>query len=125
VAALRARPDALEPDTIHRTRIAFKKFRYLVEILRPMLNDLGEEHLRRLRLFQTLMGEIQDIEMFEKAITGFIRDDPGRIKQFRQIRAELKKRHSELISHYAEATENLLSPLHPGNRGKKARVALN
>ena len=125
VANLRARPDALDVEIIHRTRVAFKKFRYALEILRPILTDIGQDQLRRLQFFQTLMGEIQDIEMFEKAITRFSRNDPGKIKQFRRFRASLRLRHSELISHYAEATEELLHPFPPNTRGKRSRVALN
>ncbi len=125
VAMLRSRPDALDAETIHRTRVACKKLRYLAEILRPILTDTGQEPLQGLRSFQSLTGQIQDIEMFEKAIARFVGKDRAKMKQFRQFREALKARHSELISHYAETTEVLLPLPHPATRRKRSRIALN
>lgn len=46
-------------STIHKTRLAFKKFRYTIEFLSPIFK-YNEESLLKLKNFQTTMGQIQD-----------------------------------------------------------------
>ena len=52
-----------EPETIHRVRIAFKAYRYMVETLAPVLVGADEKLLEQMRSYQTCMGEIQDAEV--------------------------------------------------------------
>jgi CHAD domain-containing protein len=56
--------DPARPATIHRVRIAFKSFRYMVEILYPLLEGFPVENLKRMNDYQSRMGEIQDTEVF-------------------------------------------------------------
>ena len=49
------------PRTIHRLRIAFKRFRYLCELLEPFLSGVTETRLERMRHYQGASGEIQDL----------------------------------------------------------------
>jgi CHAD domain-containing protein len=49
--------------TIHRLRLAFKKFRYMVECIHPLLPGLPDDFLRRLHDYQAAMGDIQDLEI--------------------------------------------------------------
>jgi CHAD domain-containing protein len=48
---------------IHRMRVAFKKFRYMVESLAPMLHWVTSKRLRAMNAFQGRMGDIQDSEV--------------------------------------------------------------
>ncbi len=48
--------------TIHRLRIAFRKFRYMVEIVHPALRGYRIETLGIMREYQRKMGNIQDVE---------------------------------------------------------------
>lgn len=48
--------------TIHRVRVAFKRFRYLTEALAPQLK-LTPAYRRQLRAFHQSMGAIQDLEV--------------------------------------------------------------
>ncbi|MBU5613216.1 CHAD domain-containing protein [Geomonas azotofigens] len=60
-------PAALhEEDTVaqHRLRIAFKKLRYRLEILAPLLEDEGEEARRLLKRYQDLLGRLHDLDVF-------------------------------------------------------------
>ncbi len=63
-----ARVDPAQPATIHRVRVAFKKFRYMVEIVHPLLDGFPEANLKRMNGYQTLMGEIQDAEVFQQTL---------------------------------------------------------
>lgn len=118
-----ARVDPAQPASIHRVRVAFKKFRYMVEIIHPMLEEFPEANLKRMNKYQTLMGEIQDAEVFLQALTEFqdgafsdaslppgTSSDPAR--QFYEAR------HAEAISAYLNDRDALddfwrLSPEEP------------
>lgn len=56
--------DAAQPASIHRLRLAFKKFRYRVEIIHPTLPDFPEDLSKRMHDYQSLMGEVQDAVSF-------------------------------------------------------------
>src|SRR5215831_11088211 len=63
VAGLRRRARRSAPATLHRMRVAFKRFRYLNELLHPFLPRLTPERLDRMRQYQGAAGEIQDLEV--------------------------------------------------------------
>lgn len=50
-------------STIHNLRISYRKFRYMIEILIPILHDYPTEHLVKMRSYQDMMGEIQNGEI--------------------------------------------------------------
>ena len=65
---------AIDPDnsaTIHRTRLAFKRFRYMVEALSPLLPWVKKSQFTAMRDFQTIMGDIQDIEVLLASLARF------------------------------------------------------
>jgi len=64
VLALAARVDGADTETIHRLRLAFKKFRYTCEVAHPLIKEeVNVQRLKELHAFQTMMGDIQDIEV--------------------------------------------------------------
>ena len=87
--------DTSQPATIHSLRIAFKKFRYMVEIIHPILPDYPQTHLERMHDYQSRMGNIQDVEIFLSMLTDFVESgassfEPEPVRQFyEQRRAEL------------------------------------
>lgn len=72
IAALRERLRISQPHTVHRMRIAFKKFRYKVEALQPFLRNVTVRQLKAMDKFQTRMGEIQDIEVLSATVRRFM-----------------------------------------------------
>ncbi len=46
-------------DSFHKLRLAFKRFRYTMEFLKPLLN-LTDTYFKQLKGFQDILGEIQD-----------------------------------------------------------------
>jgi CHAD domain-containing protein len=63
--------DADQPATIHKLRIAFKRFRYTVEIIHPLLKKFPRDRLRRMHNYQTLMGNVQDMQVALQALADF------------------------------------------------------
>src|SRR6185503_16477117 len=51
--------EASQSASIHRFRVTFKKFRYMVEILYPVLMGVPEEYLKRMHDYQSRMGDVQ------------------------------------------------------------------
>ena len=62
---IRRRSAVRADDTasIHRLRLAFKDFRYRIESIQPLLTGAPGTLMRRLHDYQTLMGDIQDVEV--------------------------------------------------------------
>lgn len=45
---------------LHRTRVAFKKYRYAIELTAPLLRPLGKPRKEALKTFQDELGALQD-----------------------------------------------------------------
>src|SRR5215212_1706434 len=57
-----------QATTIHRVRIAFKTFRYMMETIHPLLGQFPPENLKYMHDYQSLMGEIQDMEVIMQTL---------------------------------------------------------
>ena len=97
--------DLARPATIHRVRIAFKTFRYMVEIIHPLLKDFPVEHLKRMNDYQSLMGEIQDAEVFMQTLVDV--SEHASFPDLEPVRRYYERRHAEAISAYVKEA-NLL-----------------
>ena len=98
-----------EPHATHRTRIAFKKFRYMVEQLRPLLPRLAGGLPGKLRGHQKLMGDIQDCETLLAALDKFMREEKSEARRLRQFRAAVKRDHARLMARYLRRADDLFS----------------
>ena len=102
--ATRQRQNWINPAaaaTIHRVRIAFKAFRYMLEVVHPLLHGFPSENLKRMHDYQSLMGEIQDIEVIMQSLA----EAPIHLSasDSEPVRRHYKRCHSEAISAYLEA----------------------
>lgn len=92
--------DPTQAATIHRVRVAFKKFRYMVEVIHPLLPGFPPKLLKRLHNYQTAMGDIQDVEVFLQTHADFAARhadyDPH------PVRLHYERRHAELILSFVE-----------------------
>jgi len=97
--------DPAYPATIHRLRVAFKKFRYMVEIVHPLLEYFPSENLKRMHDYQSLMGEIQDADIFLQTLDDHLSNasspTPEPVRQF------YESRHAEAISAYIKYRDML------------------
>lgn len=113
------RVKAADTATIHRTRIAFKRFRYMMDALSPLLPAVTDQHRSAMRGYQSMMGDIQDVEVLLVALEKFIRSQEIDGRSARQLRAELQRRRRWLIQVYMNAAGKLRQfwPL-PGLAGR-------
>jgi CHAD domain-containing protein len=85
---VKKRYGAMDPDqpaTIHSLRVAFKKFRYMVECIHPTLLNFSKPRLKSMQNYQTLMGNIHDAEVFLETLADFAarykQFDPGHVRR--------------------------------------------
>lgn len=98
--------DPAQPASIHRTRIAFKKFRYMVEVIQPLLPELPEDHFKHMRAYQAAMGNIQDAEVFLHNLAEFAEKetdyDPQPVLRYYNMR------HAEMVAAFCAGRQELL-----------------
>ncbi|MEP7134106.1 MAG: CHAD domain-containing protein [Chloroflexota bacterium] len=91
--------------TIHRVRIAFKALRYSIEIVQPLLPDFPIENLKRMNDYQSLMGEIQDAEVFAQTLADYA--EHASFPDLEPVRRYYEQRHAEAISAYAAEMDQI------------------
>ncbi|MDQ1265102.1 MAG: hypothetical protein QG635_252 [Bacteroidota bacterium] len=97
----------LEPDTIHKVRIAFKPFRYKMEILRNILN-LNDIIFSKFKSFQTLLGDIQDCHVFISNYNEFINKQKAfPVDLFVNSMELLKQTQEKLIEKFMTESKNI------------------
>lgn len=93
--------DPTLPATIHRLRIAFKKFRYKIEVIHSILQNSPADYLKRMQDYQAAMGDIQDMEVALRELEDF-----GEVAtashDLETVRQYYKERHALAISRYIE-----------------------
>ena len=106
---LRKLVDPEDTTTIHCARVAFKKFRYMVEALEKYLPGANKRWLEAMHDYQTVMGDIQDSEVLLKSFDKFAckKDvEPGAVGEFHD---ELIRRRESLIQRYLGVADHLLA----------------
>ena len=93
--------DPAQPATIHRLRIAFKKFRYMIEAIYPILQNPPADYLKKLQDYQAAMGDIQDMEVALQQLADFEELAPASYDP-EPARAYYKERHAIALSRYIE-----------------------
>jgi CHAD domain-containing protein len=107
VVALRRRIRPNRTATIHKTRVAFKRFRYLCELLRQRLPGLKAENLGRMRNYQGMMGNLQDMEVLLAGVRRAVQEKEISGRAVGPLRRELRRRRRELIDSYLAAADGL------------------
>ncbi len=100
VAALRPGARRSNPAGIHRLRVAFKRFRYLSELLQPFLPGATEARLERMREYQSSAGDIQDLAVLLARLDRAIRDGDCESRAVKNLRNELLRRRDRTIDFF-------------------------
>jgi CHAD domain-containing protein len=107
VFALRRRIRRNKPETIHRTRVAFKRFRYTAELLQPLLPQYTGQLLARMKDFQGAAGDIQDVAVLIARLDKDIADGDLDAKCVRGLRAELSRHERRAIDSFMKRIHEL------------------
>ncbi|MGR8931396.1 MAG: CHAD domain-containing protein [Gammaproteobacteria bacterium] len=94
--------DIVQAPTIHHTRIAVKKLRYMLESAEILLPPLPQNHLKLIHDYLTCMGEIQDSSVLLRALKSFFSEEiPLTVQTYYQ------HRHSTIINAYMSRREDI------------------
>jgi len=85
-------------DTVHKLRIAFKKYRYIIENLFPYI-QYPKDSLKKMKQIQNILGDIQDNRVFFAQLTIFVSETSQEMKQFysQPLKDILQKRNNLLF----------------------------
>jgi CHAD domain-containing protein len=106
---LQQRIEPQDTATIHCTRVAFKRFRYMLETLSQCLPLAGEKRLEAMHRYQSLMGDIQDAQVLLQNFEAFAQKKDLAPGPALRLRAELVRRRQALIRIYLAAAGELMS----------------
>jgi CHAD domain-containing protein len=107
VSGRRRRVTSEDTATIHRTRVAFKHFRYMLEGLQGAWPGLTDKRLRAMQGYQALMGEIQDNEVLLASVRQFTRAKHTEPGVARLWTVELQRQRRLLVARYLKRADQL------------------
>lgn len=107
-----ARPEDIA--SIHSVRIAFKNFRYMIEVI-DSINPVGQDFHDNMKSVQDVLGIIQDLNVVEGLLCDFIeKKHPAECGILSIEYHELLKRQKSLVDSFLQSSEKIYS-LDPHN----------
>jgi len=101
--------DAADPATIHRARVALKRYFYIVEALPAAMSGMSEQRRRAMQKCISRMGKIQDVEVLIAALQSFEHEKETVDGSVRELREGLWSRRAELIQGHMLTGRNISS----------------
>ncbi len=112
-----ARASSGDEQSLHRVRVALKKFRYTTEVLAPCLPSAVRKQIARIQQLQDVFGAVQDWVIVSACITTFLRRRGfARQASMLPILRDLQERRTMLV-HSAVSSFGLVPTLWPANPG--------
>ena len=105
---LRHKMDPGQVATLHRARVAFKKFRYMAEAVRPLLPGFSTWRLEAMHSFQEMFGALQDTDVFLARLDKFAGQDQGREQTLAAFRHWLLRRRTAQIERCLKHADAML-----------------
>jgi CHAD domain-containing protein len=103
-----------DPESLHETRIQFRKYRYTWEVLRPSIVMPKSVELQ-MKKIQDLLGEIQDLSVLIQNLYHFLvlrgNDHPD--FTYLIVLRSFEKKQETLIARFFQEKDHLLSTIKP------------
>jgi CHAD domain-containing protein len=119
------RKQAITPTdgpSIHRMRVAFKKFRYMVESLAPLRGYITSKQLKAMNAFQGSMGDIQDAEVLLAHVQAFERRRGSAVEApLARALEELSRRRTALIETFLGSVDTVFTFWKPVSKVRGVR----
>jgi CHAD domain-containing protein len=96
-----------DPALVHRLRIAFKSYRYLVELLDPIYPACTPRQLKRMKEYQRAAGRIQDLEMLLGRMAHSVRRRKLNPSGLRSLRHEIIQRRDRALAGFIRRIDRL------------------
>ncbi len=91
-----------QPATIHLTRVAFKRFRYMAELLKPFLPQFTSQRLARMKELQASAGNIQDVSVLLERLEKDVLRGDLKAASVKNLRAELLRQEHRAIDSFMD-----------------------
>ena len=88
-----------KPASVHRARLAFKKFRLMVEIVSPLAPLPPEDYFENMHDYQSAMGDIRDTSVFLYVLADFSPEGHSRFDA-RPVRRYFQRQLSVLTAFF-------------------------
>jgi CHAD domain-containing protein len=125
VATLRRNIRGRDVAAIHKMRVAFKRFRYMSELLQPFLPWVTDEQINRMRKFQSAAGDVQDLEILLGRIQKLIRKKKFTADCVRSLQTEIARRKKRALDFFLNRADDLFKFQPPPKiRARPIRVVL-
>jgi CHAD domain-containing protein len=99
-----------DTSTIHRLRVAFKKFRYKVEVIHALIPGATSRMLKRMNKYQNRMGDVQDIEVLFGTLNAFVFKTRQRADEsYLPVYQALTRKRLELIGKWMKRSDELFT----------------
>jgi len=98
--------DPVDAESLHRMRIALKRWRYISEAASPVLGESVTAHSHRVRVLQRFMGEARDIELLRRKLAEWAVGNPREASLARAC-ARLEQKRDALIKEVVNASREL------------------
>jgi CHAD domain-containing protein len=134
VCALQRQVREHQPSTIHALRVAFKRLRYLNELLRPVLKGISKSRVSQMQRFQDSAGAIQDLETARMRVARLVKHRKVSPANVRRLRHELQLQETAAAARFMRqlpqlnrfrppsvvtSRSNAYEALHPPARGRR------
>jgi len=98
------------PDSLHRFRVAFKKFRYSIEVLENVFPWVDRRVRKAMNRYQTTLGELQDLEVFSAGLRAFARSRRrvrmGPLSSYLPVYSSLERRRERLLDRFRRSMDD-------------------
>jgi CHAD domain-containing protein len=110
VLRMRALIDLSRVQTLHRTRIALKNFRYLMEAMSPLVPGATRAALEALHGLQTTLGDLHDLEVLSGALSGHVAagGSPPAPAALSPVLVNLETKHSGMLRSFLKSVDPIL-----------------
>lgn len=89
-------------QTYHKTRLAIKKFRYIIETIEEIINS-PKEKLKEIQRIQTILGEIQDYTVLLELINKFCKKENFDVTKFLNFVEFIEQKRKEIEEEFWES----------------------
>lgn len=99
----------LDVSAIHHTRVALKKYRYLLEALQPIMRKFAAARFQRLADFQEVTGDIHDIDLLLARIEALVTKKKLEAWRTHRFRETMTRRRAALLQAYGRLANDLFA----------------
>lgn len=99
--------DVEKPVTLHKLRVAFKKFRYMIEIVHPLMGNFPPDNFQKMHSYQGMMGDIQDMEVALQQLSDVVESHPD--LDLEPVQGHYTARLKQSLFNYLEDKGELLT----------------